>query len=97
MKETATERMTTLFERAKACAKTNPELSTKYIKLIEKLSMHYKVKVSPAIKNWICKKCHAIMMPGFNSTIRIVSSRGYVAYKCSTCGKEKHIFYSSSK
>ncbi len=73
----------------------------KYVKLMLKISTHYRVKMPDKIKESICKNCQSVLVPGLNAKVRLVSSHGYVAYSCNGCGFERHTFYakrgSSSK
>jgi ribonuclease P protein subunit RPR2 len=93
VKQIAKERIIILFEQAEKIQESNPKFLRKYIKLLRKISAHYKVKIPKEIKNNICRNCNNILIPGKTSTIRLVSSKKYIAKKCLVCGNEIHIFY----
>lgn len=99
VKKIALERMERLFELADEMERKDGEeerrLAKRYTALLKKISMHYKVTMPKAIKNRICSKCGSILIPGFNCTVQIASSKGYVVYTCK-CGEEKHILYKGS-
>jgi ribonuclease P protein subunit RPR2 len=93
VKKIAEERIGILFEMAEGSLKGNAALSKRYVTSLRKISSHYKVKVPKKIRNAICTRCNVVLSPGFNSTVRVVSSHRYIAYKCNGCGKEIHIRY----
>ncbi|MGC8572046.1 MAG: ribonuclease P protein component 4 [Candidatus Micrarchaeia archaeon] len=93
IKQIAEERIEILFDEAQKKYHKNPDLAKKYIKNMIKISSHYKVKIPKSIKNNICRKCNNLLIPGYNTSIRIVSSKEYIAKKCLSCGNELHIFY----
>ncbi|BCS90606.1 MAG: ribonuclease P protein component 4 [Candidatus Micrarchaeota archaeon] len=69
------------------------ELSRYYISLMLGIRNHYKVKLSKEIKSYICKYCKLPLYPGVTASVRLVSSHGYLAYRCLSCNRERHIFY----
>lgn len=91
-KEIASERIELLFDHAKNELERNPSLSHTYVRTLKKIGSHYKVPIPKHISNNICTKCNMVLEPGITATVRVVSSKGYVSYKCAKCGKEKHIF-----
>lgn len=93
IKQIASERIRVLFELAEKSVKDEPGLSHRYVASLRKISTHYKVKVPKKLGNQICTKCNLVLSPGITSTVRIASSKGYVVYKCNSCGKETHIRY----
>ncbi|MGC8688326.1 MAG: ribonuclease P protein component 4 [Candidatus Micrarchaeia archaeon] len=97
IKQIASERIIILFGLAEEMQELNPEFSRRYIKLLRKISEHYKVKIPKEIKNNICRNCNAVLIPGKTSTIRLVSSKKYIAKRCLICGNEIHIFYKNKK
>jgi len=90
IKKIALERIEILFEEAKKIIKEDKELSRKYVERLLLIAKHYKVRLPKEIKNYICKKCKSVLIPGYNATVR-VTHKGYVVIKCE-CGEEKHIF-----
>jgi ribonuclease P protein subunit RPR2 len=89
----ASERIEALFQKAKESVKSDPSLAGRYVRLMIKISTHYRVKMPASIRNSICKNCNSVLSPGLNAVVRIVSSRRYVAYTCEKCGYERRIFY----
>lgn len=93
LKEIAAARIETLYSLSAASLKKEPALSRRYVRLMKKISTHYKVPLPKEIKNSVCRKCGYLMVPGVSSKVTVVSSRGYVANKCNNCGSELHINY----
>lgn len=85
--------MEILFGLATKKIESDSRLSHRYVLLLKKIAAHYKVQTPKRIRNNICAKCNQVLVPGLNATVRVVSSKGYVAYKCSNCGTERHVFY----
>ena len=92
-REIAGARISTLFSLGMAMAAEDMETARKYMKLIRKISTHYKVKIPDSMKPHICKKCNAALLPGNSATVRIVSANRYIAYRCNSCGWEFHKHY----
>ncbi len=99
IKRIALERMERLFYLATGMEKEDGEegrrLARRYTELLKKISTHYKIPMPKSMKNRICSGCGSVLMPGLNCSVRVASSKGYVAYACE-CGREKHIFYKGS-
>jgi ribonuclease P protein subunit RPR2 len=93
VKKIANERIEILYQLAKESYSTDPELSRSYVKLIKEISSHYKITLDKSIKNNICRKCDTVLIPGQSSTVRTVSSKRFMSYKCNNCGEELHIHY----
>ena len=94
-KSIASERIEILFSLAEHSVKDSPEFSARYIRLMRRISAHYKVTLPKKIKNYVCTRCDILLYPGITATVRVVSSSGYIAYKCKKCGRESHIRYQS--
>ncbi|MBD51259.1 MAG: hypothetical protein CMB08_05005 [Euryarchaeota archaeon] len=62
---------------------TNPILSDSVAKSILRLGKRHGVRASPKIYQKICRKCHAYLVPGKNSRIRI--SNGFILNTCIAC------------
>ncbi|MDE1761889.1 MAG: ribonuclease P [Candidatus Micrarchaeota archaeon] len=94
--EVALDRIHRLFELAQQRTKKGDSdsrrLAKRYVKIANKISTHYKVRMPNDIRERICKKCGNVFVTGLNCTVRLASSKGYVAYKCE-CGAETHVFY----
>lgn len=93
VEEIAKERIAVLFGLAQKTASERPEFSHKYVKTLRQISSHYKVQIPKKMRAQICTNCSIILAPGINATVRVVSSKRYVAYKCNRCGRERHIPY----
>ncbi len=93
VKEIAGERIDLLFGFASKTIGSDREQAGRYVKRMRYLSSHYKVPLPKRIRNGICKHCNEVMVPGLNASVRIVSSKRYVATQCIKCGKEIHVHY----
>ncbi len=93
VKKIAAKRMEILHGLAKESYKTDPELSMQYVKLIRRISRHYKIALDPDFKKSVCRKCNSVLIPGKSSSVRLVSGKHYVAIKCLNCGSEMHVHY----
>jgi ribonuclease P protein subunit RPR2 len=91
--EIANERISVLFDLAKKCAETDPELSRKYVRHLKRLGTHCRVKLPKEIKNGTCGKCDSVLVPGLSAKVRIASSKRYVVYECLNCKAERHVHY----
>ncbi len=80
---------------AEEAYKTDRKLAHRYIELAIKASRKYNVRIPKEYKKRICPKCHALMIPGFNATIRV--SRGYVLWVCGECGHVRRFGYVKEK
>lgn len=89
----ANERVEILFSMAEKCITTEPELSASYVNILEHIVKHYHLRLNKNLKGRICKKCHVVLVPGFNCTVRIRSSSKLVAYTCSKCKSDMRILY----
>ena len=93
VRQIAEERIKILFVLAEKTLEEDRPLSSKYVKYLRRIAAHYKVGMPAGIRNRICTKCNLVLSPGLTSSVRVVSSKGYVAYKCLVCGSERHIHY----
>lgn len=89
----AGERMSILYGLAERTALESPELSRSYVLTLRRIGSHYKVKIPAQIENSLCKGCGSVLIPGKTAKVRLVSSSGYVARVCSSCGAERRMFY----
>ena len=92
-REIATQRITILFHQATLAAAKEPELSRSYVRLLRRISAHYKVKLGSRIRNSICSRCNTMLVPGLTATVTLASSKSFAAYRCMNCGAERHLFY----
>ena len=93
MRSIATERMIILFRLSKEAMQKDREIARSYIKLLYKMSSHYKIGVPRDIGRLTCKKCMDVLVPGISCKVVVASSAGYVIYRCNGCGREKHLYY----
>lgn len=93
VKKIAAKRIEILYALAKEEHGTDPKLSLQYAKLIKQISRHYKIRLNKEIKRHICKKCGVVLVPGNNLSVKLVSSKRSVFYKCLNCGTEIKIPY----
>jgi ribonuclease P protein subunit RPR2 len=91
--EIARERIDILFNLARVRAQTDAGMSKEYVRHIKRLGTHSRMKLPKEVKNGVCKKCDAVLIPGLSAKVRIASSKRYVAYKCLSCGAERHVHY----
>lgn len=81
-KERAKNEIERLFSLAKE--RGDSEISSESIKLANKISQKFRIRLSPELKRKFCKKCFSYYVPGKNSIVRI--DKGRVAYHCKICG-----------
>jgi ribonuclease P protein subunit RPR2 len=93
VRKIAEERIMILFGLAKESAGKDDRLMHRYVSELREIGSHYKIKAPKGVKNYICTGCNSVLVPGVNAKVRIVSSKGYVAYTCEGCKKERHIHY----
>jgi RNase P subunit RPR2 len=92
-RDIAEERIRILFSFAEQDAGKTDGLSKRYIRLIKKLSSHYKVTIPKKLKATMCKKCNDIIVPGVNGKVRLASSTRRVLCICDKCGTENGLPY----
>ncbi|HIH32297.1 TPA: ribonuclease P [Candidatus Woesearchaeota archaeon] len=80
----ALERIEYLFDQAKQNFKDNKELSSRYVQMVRKIAMKYKVRLNKDQKMSFCKNCNSYLMKGTNSTVRIHNKM--IVLRCNKCG-----------
>ena len=97
VRQVAEQRMSRLFELARLRtvqqSSQSHRLARRYIKIARAIGSHYKVNTPKEMKEFTCKKCDCVLIPGLNCKVRIASSKKYIVYLCESCKTEKHIFY----
>ncbi len=93
VKKIAAKRIEILYGLAKEVHGKDPKLSMQYAKLIKQISRHYKISLDKEIKRHICKGCGAVLVAGSNLSVKLVSSKRSIFYKCLNCGKLTKIPY----
>lgn len=89
MKDIASERMVGLFELAERAYVTRPDRSDRYVDLARRVGMRYRVRMPPALRRRICRKCHSFLVPGSSARVRLHGR--YLTITCLRCGK--HVRY----
>ena len=69
MQQIAFERIYRLFELAESEMKMHPERSKRYVSLALEISKKARSRIPDELKAKFCKKCHAFLQEGVNSTI----------------------------
>jgi ribonuclease P protein subunit RPR2 len=91
-REIAEERILELFRQAELRFSSHPELSDRYMEIVRKIAMKYKVKLPKEFKRRICKHCHKFLVPGNNCRVRLTEKK--VVYTCLGCNKFMRFPYS---
>jgi len=95
VKAIAEDHISKLLALAEEEAKENTEqsraLEKRYVRLAQRISAHYKVKISAKLKSRICKKCGNFLVPGVNCKVRIsrLSGKKLLIYICECGAKTK--------
>lgn len=96
IEDLAVQRIERLFQLAEVAAKEEREQrSHRYIELARAIGMRYRVRIPKHLKMQLCKRCHALLIPGKNARIRL---RGeYMTSTCLQCGKQMRRPYKTSR
>lgn len=71
LRDLALQRMRILYSLGAEATKLGEvEYSRRYGELIRAISMRVRVRIPRYLKRWICRRCNAIMVPGYNARIR---------------------------
>jgi len=88
----AHERIEILFRLAeREGLKGNFVRANRYASLAAKIGMRYNVRLPREFNRRYCRKCHAFLVPGKNSRVRV--SRGLVTSTCGVCGDIRRFPY----
>jgi ribonuclease P protein subunit RPR2 len=90
-KDMAYQRIIRLFELARTEFKKNPDHSNRYVQLVRKIGMRYRVRIPQEFKRQICKYCHAYLVQGATARTRLRGT--HITTTCSTCGKQMRMPY----
>jgi ribonuclease P protein subunit RPR2 len=86
----AEERIGILLNLAKDAAKTDPSLSERYVELAQRIAMRSGVRLGAQRKQFICKNCKRLLVPGVNCRVRVRTEHGtHVVVTCLACGSIK--------
>jgi ribonuclease P protein subunit RPR2 len=83
----ALERIHILFQQAETTYPNNPQLAQRHIDLARKIAQRTRTHLPPHLRNKVCRKCNAYLVPGSTSRTRIRQRREpHVATTCLKCG-----------
>lgn len=97
VKDIARQRISILFGLAERALQDEPELSRSYVRLLRRISSHYRIGLGREMRNALCSKCNSVLVPGLTAKVVLASSKGYAVYTCKRCGAERHIIYKATK
>ncbi|MHA1372497.1 MAG: ribonuclease P protein component 4 [Promethearchaeota archaeon] len=94
----ARERVEILFKLAREKVKgtgENQALARRYIFLARKLYMRIRSPMAFHFKRQICKKCNALLIPGYNARVRLQGRKknAHVVVTCLDCGNRVRYLY----
>ena len=91
-RDIARQRIRILYNLAIKYYRLDPELSNRYVRLIQRIAKRARVKIDPSIKLFICKKCGSLLIPGVTARFRINSGRfTHLTITCLKCGNIRRI------
>ncbi len=93
---TAQERMSILLDQAREMVRKDVQLSKRYVQLARKISMRTKVRMDREDKQYLCKKCGIVLVPGLNARIRL-RPRNVRLVTCLSCGAMKRYPFGIAK
>jgi len=90
IRQIAEERVDLLLRLAKDSVRSDPSLSKRYVELAQRIAMRSGVRLGPQRKQFICKNCKSLLVPGVNCRVRIRTEYGtHVVVTCLECGSTK--------
>jgi ribonuclease P protein subunit RPR2 len=90
LRHIAEERIDLLLRFAKDAVRSDPSLSKRYVELARRIAMRSGVRLGPERKQFICKNCKSLLVPGVNCRVRVRAERGtHVVVTCLECGSTK--------
>ncbi len=93
----AKERIEILFSEARKIAPDKPKRASRYVKLAQKISMRYNVRLPTKHRREFCHKCGVYFLPGENCKIRTNQKTQCIEYFCSDCKQVNRFGYSKEK
>ena len=91
-KQTALQRVRTLFRLAREVIHEDPELAQRYVKIARKIAMGTKLRLPREYKRLVCKHCKSFILPGVNCRVRVQSRREpHVVMTCLDCGRHSRV------
>ena len=97
IRKVAAERISILYDASVRAFPEDKERSKEYIKTLEEIGRHYKVRIPKEIAACICKKCALPLIEGENLVIRVLARQGRRIYRCSVCGKTNSLAFKKAK
>ena len=82
----AAERIDVLYGAAVRAFPKDKELSRGYIKLLEEIGRHYKIRIPKGTAARLCKVCALPLIEGQNLEIRVIAREKRLIYRCKACG-----------
>jgi ribonuclease P protein subunit RPR2 len=90
LRQIAEERVDILLRLAKDAVRSDPSLSKRYVELAQRIAMRSGVRLGPQRKQFICKNCKSLLVPGINCRVRVRAEHGtHVVVTCLECGSAK--------
>ncbi len=90
IRQIAEERVDILLRLAKDAVRSDPSLSKRYVELAQRIAMRSGVRLGRQRKQFICKNCKSLLIPGVNCRVRVRSEQGtHVVVTCLGCGSSK--------
>ena len=96
VRKIAAERIEVLYEAAVRTYPKDKDLSKGYIKMLEEIGRHYKVKIPSEIAAHICKECSLPLIEGVNSQTRVIAKEKRIIYRCVGCKSTNSLAFKSS-
>ncbi|MCW4002158.1 MAG: ribonuclease P [Candidatus Bathyarchaeota archaeon] len=91
-KQTALQRIHTLFRLAREVFREDPELANRYVKIARKIAMGTKLRLPREYRRLVCKHCKSFILPGVNCRVRIQSRREpHLVMTCLNCGRHSRM------
>ncbi len=84
MRKIASNNIQELFSAAINKFKENVKFANRYVKIALKTRDKSNVRLTKRQKSLFCKKCHSLLIPGTNCSVRIKNK--YTIYHCKECG-----------
>ena len=85
VRKIAAERIDILYDAAVRAFPRDKDLSRGYIKLLEEIGRHYKVRIPKEMAAVICKSCTLPLIAGQNLEIRVLAGQKRKIYRCKIC------------
>jgi len=83
----AIKRMFILYDKALEVLDKDKELARRYIYLMWRIKLKFRIKTPKKLRNKFCKKCFIPWVVGKTLSIRI--RKGRIIYRCLNCGYVK--------